>query len=192
MVSMYPISLKLKNKNILVIGGGKIAERKVIRLLKSDANIFLISPDITDKLQQFVDEKKIIFNKRKFIKSDLKNVFLAIAATNDKEVNHLIFHESEKNGILVNVVDEPAYCNFYVPSIIDRGDLLISVSTRGRSPSFARMLRKKLENYIPAGLAKEVAILGDLRQGQKNKSAMERKESAKQEAQKIIDIYFKD
>src|SRR5680860_308129 len=116
---MYPILLKLKNKKILVVGGGKIAERKVIRLLKAEANVLLVSPEITDSLQKFVDEKIIVHNKRKFIKEDLKNAFLVIAATNDKKVNHLIFRESEKNGILVNVVDEPDHCNFYVPSIVD-------------------------------------------------------------------------
>ena len=119
MIFMYPILLKLKNKKILVVGGGKIAERKIIRLLKAEANISLISPEITDGLQKFVDEKKLAYNKRKFIKNDLKNVFLVIAATNDREVNHLIFRESEKNGILINVIDDPDYCNFYVTGIID-------------------------------------------------------------------------
>ncbi len=187
---MYPILLKLKNKKILVVGGGKIAERKVIRLLKAEADISLTSPDITDGLQKFVDEKKLVYNNRKFIKDDLKNVFLVIAATNDKEVNHLIFRESEKNGILVNVVDEPDYCNFYVPSIIDRGDLSVSISTKGRSPAFARILRKKLEEYLPGELSKEVTLLGDLREEQKSKKASERKIMAKRQAQKIIDLYF--
>ena len=187
---MYPISIKLKNKKVVVIGGGKIAERKVIRLLKAGANIFLTSPEITDGLQKSVDGKKIAYNKRKFIKDDLKNAFLVIAATNDKKVNHLIFRESEKNGILVNVVDEPDYCNFYVPSIIDRGDLLVAISTEGKSPAFARILRKKLEEYLPGELSKEVALLGDLREKQKSKNARERRMMAKRQAQKILDLYF--
>ncbi|MHB1377440.1 MAG: precorrin-2 dehydrogenase/sirohydrochlorin ferrochelatase family protein [Candidatus Humimicrobiaceae bacterium] len=189
---MYPILLKLKNKKILVVGGGKIAERKVIRLLKAEANILLVSPDITDSLQKFVDEKKIVYNKRKFTKGDLKNAFLVIAATNDKKVNHLIFRESEKNKILVNVIDEPDYCNFYVPSVIDRGDLLVAISTKGKSPAFARILRKKLEEYLPDELSKEVALLGDLREEQKSKNAEEREKIAKRQAQKILDFYFKD
>jgi len=189
---MYPILLKLKNKKILVVGGGKIAERKVIRLLKAEANIFLTSPDITDELQKFVDEKKIVYNKREFIKGDLKNTFLVIAATNNKKVNYLIFRESEKNGILVNVVDEPDYCNFYVPSIIDRGDFLVAISTKGKSPAFARILRKKLEEYLPDELSKKVALLGDLREEQKGKTPRERKIIAKQQAQKILDFYFKN
>lgn len=189
---MYPISLKLKNKKILVVGGGKIAERKVIRLLKAEANIFLTSPDLTDGLQKFVDENKLVYNKRKFIKSDLKNVFLVIAATNNKKINHLIFCESEKNGILVNVVDEPDYCNFYVPSIVDRGDLMVAISTNGKSPAFARLLRKKLEEYLPNELSKKVTLLGDLREEQKSKNAKERKEIAERNAQKILDLYFND
>ena len=189
---MYPISLKLKNKKILVVGGGKIAERKIIRLLKAEASIFLISPDITDGLQKFVDENKLVYSKRKFIKADLKNVFLVIAATNDKKVNHLIFRESENIGILVNVIDEPNYCNFYVPSIVDRGDLLVAISTNGKSPAFARMLGKKLDEYLPNELSKKITLLGDLREEQKSKNARERKKTAKQNAQKIIDFYFKN
>ena len=189
---MYPVLLKLKNKKVLVAGGGKVAERKVIRLLMAEADIVLTSPDVTDGLQKLMDEKKILYNKRKFIKGDLKNAFLVIAATNDKEVNHLIFRESEKNGILVNIADEPEYCNFYVPSIVDRGDLLVAVSTQGKSPAFARILRKKLEEYLPDELSKEVALLGELREKEKNKNPEERKKIAKQYAQRIADLYFKD
>ncbi len=189
---MYPILLNLKNKKVLVIGGGRIAERKVLRLLMAGADIFLTSPSITDYLQELVDEKKLIHIKRKFIKDDLKNIFLVIAATNDEKVNHLVFSEAEKNGILVNAADDPDCCSFYVPSIIDRGDLLVAISTHGKSPAFAKLLRKKLEKYLPEELAKEVAGLGDLRERQKSKSQKEREKLAKQDAERIFDLYFKD
>ncbi len=188
---MYPILLNLKNKRVLVIGGGKIAERKVSRLLLAEADISLISPTITEFLQKLVEEKKIVHQKRKFKKGDLENTFLLIAATNDKGVNRQIYLEAERKKILVNAVDMPDYCNFFVPSIVDRGDLLVSISTHGKSPAFAKLLRKKLEEYLPKELSKEVRRLGELREGQKDKNPRERKETAHQEAKQILNSYFK-
>jgi len=144
----YPVFLNLKNKRCIVIGGGKISERKVLSLLNSGANVTIISPELTKRLKKEIPNGKIKHISRNYQKGDLKNAFLVIAATDSNEINKRVSADAPN---LVNVVDVPALCNFIVPSVVKRGPLTIAISTSGVSPSMAKAIRKELERlYGPA------------------------------------------
>ncbi len=140
----YPAFINLKNRKTVVIGGGKIAERKVLSLLKSQADVTVISPVITKRLEKKASEGKILYISREYRKGDIKNYFLVIAATDDRKVNEQIANEAK---CLVNVVDTPDLCNFIVPSVVKRGHLTIAISTSGISPAMSRTIRKEIEEH---------------------------------------------
>jgi precorrin-2 dehydrogenase/sirohydrochlorin ferrochelatase len=142
MKTYYPAFINLKNKRCLVIGGGKVAERKVMSLIKTGANVTVISPELTSRLQKQKDKNIIRHIKRKYRKGDATGFFLIIAATDDEAVNKQV---SEDAACLINVVDRPDMANFIVPSLVQRGPLTIAVSTSGASPAMAKALRKELE-----------------------------------------------
>ncbi len=127
---------------MVVIGGGRVAERKVISLHKTGANVTVVSPRLTKKLQKDKTEKKIRHLSRNYKISDLKGAFLVIAATDSPEINRRV---AENAPALVNVVDVPSQCNFIAPSVIKRGSLMIAISTSGTSPALSRAIRKELQ-----------------------------------------------
>lgn len=138
----YPVFLDLRGKTCVVVGGGKVAERKALSLIRAGARLKLISPSLTPRLEKEKAKGALKHVSRAFRRSDLKGAFLVIAATDDLEENRMVAGES---GLLVNVVDTPELCNFIVPSTLRRGPLAISVSTSGASPAMAREIRKDLE-----------------------------------------------
>ena len=144
----YPVNLNIKNKMCIVIGGGKVAERKILSLLDCKADVTVISPKVTRFIQKLSDESKISILKRYFRKEDLKEAFLVIAATNSSRINRKIIQEANKRKILINVVDSPELCDFIMPSLIRRGDLLITISTGGKAPALSKKLRIMLEEII--------------------------------------------
>jgi len=149
-VSFYPVNLQIANRLCMVVGGGSVAERKVLGLLSAGACVTVLSPEVTPQLAELIAQKKIIHMDRTYGEGDLAGFFIAICATNNGAVNQLIAQEASKLGILVNVVDAPELGNFSVPSKITHGDLLITISTGGKSPALAKMLRKELaERYGP-------------------------------------------
>ncbi|MDI6745424.1 MAG: bifunctional precorrin-2 dehydrogenase/sirohydrochlorin ferrochelatase [Thermodesulfovibrionales bacterium] len=156
----YPVSLNLKGKKTIVVGGGKVAERKVLSLLKSGAEVTVISPECTARLREKNLHGHIKYISRKYKKSDLKNAFLAIAATDSVETNMKI---SEDAPYLVNVVDMPLRCNFTVPSVVRQGPLTIAVSTSGVSPSIAMTIRKELEGLYGRGFSKHLNHIKQMR-----------------------------
>lgn len=138
----YPVFLDLKGRKAVVVGGGKVAERKVLALLKAGADITVISPSITARLLKERSKKTIRHIPRGFERNDLQGAFLVIAATNSPEVNREV---AVRSPALVNVVDVPSECNFIAPSVITRGYLTIAISTGGISPAFAKTVRRELE-----------------------------------------------
>ncbi|MDW7674369.1 MAG: bifunctional precorrin-2 dehydrogenase/sirohydrochlorin ferrochelatase, partial [Bacillota bacterium] len=161
---LYPIYLNLADKSCIVIGGGNIAERKIKSLLECKALVTVISPESTDTIDEMADEGLITLHRRKYAPFDLTGAFLVISATNNEEVNKQVANECFENGILVNVVDVPPLCNFFVPSIIRRGDFSISISTGGKSPLLASKLRKELEGQYGDEYEKFLNIMGHVRQ----------------------------
>ncbi|WP_432665691.1 bifunctional precorrin-2 dehydrogenase/sirohydrochlorin ferrochelatase [Wukongibacter baidiensis] len=160
----YPIMLNIEDEKCKVIGGGRVAERKVTDLLKADAKVTVISPFATEKLLQYYNDGKINLILREYRYGDLKDSYLVYAATDDKEVNETCLKECREEGILLNVVDKPGMCDFIVPARITRGDLSITVSTNGKSPMLSRKIRKGLEELFTDEYEEYLEILGEIRE----------------------------
>jgi|WetSurMetagenome_2_1015567.scaffolds.fasta_scaffold00013_33 precorrin-2 dehydrogenase / sirohydrochlorin ferrochelatase len=160
-VQYYPVFLNLTGRKCVVVGGGKVAERKVRRLLKTGARITVISPEITLGLEKLNAGGKIRHKNRPYRRGDTRGAFLVIAATSDDVINRKIASESEG---LVNVADKPELCGFIAPSVVNRGALIIAISTSGVSPALAKTLRKELEKLLPADVAGYLELLKRLRQ----------------------------
>ncbi len=159
----FPVSLKLEYARCLVIGGGSIAERKVDSLLCAGADVTLISPVVTVKLKQLFLRKKIKYICRTYRKGDAKGFFMIIAATNSPETNKKIYDEAVKKSILINCADDPEHCNFYMPAVIQKGDLQITVSSSGKAPYFTKKLKEHLDKYFYNGLGDEIKEIGKIR-----------------------------
>ncbi len=138
----YSISLDLEDMPCLVVGGGVVALRKIESLIASGARIKVVSPEVASEIEA-LEEVEIL--RRPFRVEDLHGRFLVISATNKWEVNEQVAKAARKRGMLVNVVDVPDLCNFYVNSQVRRGDLTISVSTGGASPALSKRIRKEIE-----------------------------------------------
>lgn len=156
----YPVFLNLKGKKAVVIGGGKVAERKILALLKAGAELTVISPELTGKLERKKQKGVIRHVSRQYRNGDLKNAFLVIAATDSPSINQSV---SEDAPCLVNVVDTPLLCNFIVPSTLNRGALGIAISTSGMSPALSRNIRKELEECYGSEFSRYLRSLGKIR-----------------------------
>jgi precorrin-2 dehydrogenase/sirohydrochlorin ferrochelatase len=160
----YPIYLDIKDKPCVVIGGGEVAERKVISLLNAGARVRVIGPEVTDILERMAEEKKITLSKRRYRKGDLMGALLAFAATDNEEINREVSLEARERGVLLNVVDDPDKCGFIVPSVVERGRLSIAISTSGASPAFAKKVRMELEERYGDEYAVFLEIMAAVRQ----------------------------
>ena len=152
----YPVQLNLKGRTCLVVGGGEVAYRKVRALLSFGAKVKLVSPEIVPDFNNLKKNERFKYIKKRYSLKDLKNVFLAVVATDNMELNATISAAAKSRKVLVNVVDVPGLCDFILPAIAKRGDLTITVSTNGVSPSLAKYLRKDIEKRYGgyAGLLK--------------------------------------
>jgi precorrin-2 dehydrogenase/sirohydrochlorin ferrochelatase len=159
----YPVLLDLDDKLCVVVGGGRVAERKVRSLLQVGALVKVISPQLTQSLSRLKERGKIIHSQRFYRSGDLHRAFLAIAATDDRRANERVFSQALRQKIPVNVVDDPAHSSFIVPSLVQKGDLLIAISTSGQSPALARALRQKLQKEIGAEYLYLLKLLGAVR-----------------------------
>jgi len=163
-VSGYPVILvDLANTPCVVIGGGEVAVRKVAALCRAGARPVVISPVIGESLRGQVEAGEIGAIEREYRTGDLAGVRVVIAATDDPQTNEVVWREAQAAGCLVNVVDDPSRCNFYVPATVRRGALTISVSTGGNSPLLARRIRQALEAQFDPAYETYVDLLGSLR-----------------------------
>lgn len=159
----YPIMLNVKGKKCGVIGGGKVAYRKITTLLECGAEVLVISKEIIQDIRILVNEKKVIHFEDNYDFKYILDSYLVYAATNEKNINEKIYKQCNEKNILVNVVDEPDICNFIVPSKIKRGDLTIAVSTNGKSPMLARKIREDLEQIYDDRYEIFLDIMGQVR-----------------------------
>lgn len=141
----YPAFLDLRERPCVVIGGGAVAERKAVSLLEAGAEVTVISPDFTERLGALASSGKIFCRRKAFEERDLIGAFLAVAATDQEELNRRISALCKAKNILVNVAHPPDEGSFIVPSCIERGDLIIAISTAGASPALSRKIRMELE-----------------------------------------------
>ncbi len=146
--SYYPVFLCIAQKPCVVVGGGKVAERKVKMLLKFQASVILISPEVTPRLLRYAEENRIKLIRRPYKKGDLKNALLVFAATNDGTINQKVKEDAQKVRIPVNVADNPDLCDFIVPSIIKKGPIVIAISTSATLPLLSKKLRKEISGII--------------------------------------------
>ena len=145
MTAYYPVYLNLENRRCVIIGGGGVAEGKIARLRESGAVIGVVSPDATPGIRQMAADGLLRWEPRPYRPGDLEDAFIAIAATNDREVNRAIYKEAEARGVMLNAVDDPPNCSFIAPSIVQRGPVTVAISTGGASPALARKLRESLQ-----------------------------------------------
>jgi precorrin-2 dehydrogenase/sirohydrochlorin ferrochelatase len=162
-MSFYPISLDLEARTCVVVGGGRVAERKVLGLLSCQAQVSVISPELTEELQLQHASGNIEWIDREYRQGDLAQAFLVIAATDDEETQKQVYVEADTNNLLLNVADVPQRCNFILPATARQGDLAISVSTAGKSPALARKIRMELEKRYGPEYRVLVDILGAVR-----------------------------
>lgn len=163
MENLYPIYLKLAGQLCLVVGGGKVAERKIGSLLECGARVRLISPAVTPTLEAWAGQGKLELRQRPYQTADLDGVLLVFAATDQEEVNRRLAEECAARNLAVNVVDDPAKCNFFVPAVIRRGKLTVAVSTGGASPALAAKIRRQLEQQFGSEYEEFTEILEDVR-----------------------------
>lgn len=156
----YPILLNIQGRKCLVVGGGPVALRKVKALLEHGANVEIVSPTFCPELNQLATDGAIRAIQRDYKSEDLQHTFIAIAATDDAKTNERVAAEARRRGVLVNVVDDPKNSDFIVPSYLKRGDVIIAVSTSGRSPALARKIRSELENDFKAEY-EQLAVVAD-------------------------------
>jgi siroheme synthase-like protein len=159
----YPVFIDLRGRPVLVVGGGVVAERKVESLLEAEAAITVVSPDATEKLIESAGRGEIVLNRRRFRESDLDGVTLAISATGDLAVQQEVAALARSKKILVNTADQPELCDFIVPAVVRRGDVLVAVSTSGTSPALAAALRSRIESALTGDVARAAKLLGTIR-----------------------------
>lgn len=159
----YPVNLDIKNRNCLVVGGGVVGSRKAFRLLDCGALVTVVSLEFTDNLDKSSDNCNLVLKKKTFDQSDLKGIFLVIGATDDENLNREISIEAQKHNILCNIADRPKISNFILPAVVNRGDLVIGISTSGKSPALARRLRSCLETEFGNEYADFLILMGEIR-----------------------------
>ncbi|AWC78873.1 MULTISPECIES: siroheme synthase CysG [Serratia] len=155
-----PIFADLKQRPVLVVGGGDVAARKVSLLQRAGAEIRIVAQSLSPELEQQRQQGRVLWLGKTFDPQQLDDVFLAIAATDDNALNAAVFAEADKRRVLANVVDDQPRCSFIFPSIIDRSPLVVAVSSSGQAPVLARLLREKLEALLPASLGQMAQVAG--------------------------------
>jgi len=150
---LYPVFLRLDRLKLLIVGAGEVGHEKLSFILKSSPNarIDIVAPWISDEVHELIQEhpSQIKVIKREFVYEDVVGHDIVIAATNITDVNHQVHKAGKDHGKIVNVADTPALCDFYMCSIVTRGDVKIGISTNGKSPTFAKRMRQLLEEILP-------------------------------------------
>jgi precorrin-2 dehydrogenase len=160
----YVACLKLKGRRCVVVGGGDIGLEKVEGLLACDADVTLIAPVAHPELEDLAREGSIEWERREYGgAADLEGVFMAIASTDDTDVNIAVFDDAEQRAMLVNIVDVPPLCNFILPAIVRTGPLAIAISTAGASPALAKRMKREVSELFGEEYARLAVILNDAR-----------------------------
>ncbi len=146
-----------------MVGGGTVAERKVKGLLAEKALVKVVSPQLTSGLAELVKQYACNWQQRTYVLGDLTGAFLVFAATDNPEIQQQIFRDADRQGIPVNVIDSPAQCSFQVPATVQRGDLTLAVSTSGKSPAVAALVRRRLEIQYGPEYGLLLQLMGKLR-----------------------------
>ena len=160
---MYPISLNIEGKLCAVVGGGNVAERKVLSLLNACASVRIVSPQLTEVLSKQTANASVEWRNRGYRSGDLDGALLVFAATDNRDVQDAVVRDAQKAGLLVNVADAPDLCDFQVPAVVRRESLNIAVSTNGTSPALAAKIRRELEDRYGDEYADLLRLMSRLR-----------------------------
>lgn len=159
----FPICLDLKNRPVLVVGGGVIAEGKILQLVEANAKVHIVSPALTPTLHLMVKQGIVTWHEGEFADSDVNDKFLVISATDLQTLNEAVAKAAAQQRIWCNVVDQPALCDFITPSLVTRGDLQISISTAGKSPTVAQRVKREIGELIGTEYEILLEITAELR-----------------------------
>ena len=159
-----PVCLRLQDTPVVLIGGGTVATRKARLLLRAGANVTVVSPEISAELEQLLADSGGVWQQSRYQETDLHGKKLVVAATPERATNEQIYQHAMALALPVNVVDAPELCSFIFPSIIDRDPLLIAITSSGKSPVLARILRRKIEAMVPAAYGRLAEFAGRFRQ----------------------------
>ena len=162
-MAKYPIFLELGGRRVVLVGGGAVAVRKAGVLLEAGARLVVVAEQATGVLTTLCTQHSATFIRSKYAKEYIGEATLVVAATDNASVNRQVYADCQALGILCNVVDDPAYCDFYVPAVVKRGDLQIAISTEGNCPAYAGHLRKKLEMIFTEEHGRFLAELEQIR-----------------------------
>lgn len=186
----YPIFLDMAGRRCVVIGGGAVAERKIEGLLQVGATVAVISPSLTKALESWAEEGKIRYITREYRAGDLAGYQLAFVATDDPKANTAVHQEGRERGVWVNAADDPAHCDFILPSVLRRGGLVVAVATGGTSPALSRAIKEELETYFTEDYATLTAIVaevrGQLKEGSSLPSAAEWRKALNGDFRRLI------
>jgi precorrin-2 dehydrogenase / sirohydrochlorin ferrochelatase len=164
-MALYPIFLKLEGRKVLIVGGGKVAEEKIYAVLRSARDVTVVAPQITPRIREWVQASLVQHLASEYRPGMAGEFFLVIACTDSETTNHQVYQEAQKAGVLCNAVDDPAYCDFYAPAVVARGDFQIAISTGGHSPALAQRVRKNLERDYGPEYESWMGWLGRMREG---------------------------
>jgi precorrin-2 dehydrogenase len=160
----YIACLRLKGRRCIVVGGGEVGLEKVEGLLACDGDVTLIAPEAEPALERYAQEGSIRWERREYAGAqDLEGVFVAIAATNDTDVNIAVYDDAERRAMLVNVVDVPPLCNFILPALVRSGPLAIAISTAGASPALAKRIKREIAESFGEQHARLAVLLNEAR-----------------------------
>ncbi len=159
----YPVFLDIAGKPVVVIGGGEVAARKVNVLLDCGADVTVVSPALHPDLRVLVDAGRVRHIQREYRPGDIRGQKLAIVGTDDRSANGAAAREARKSGVWVNAVDDPPNCDFVMPGVVRRGDLVVAVSTSGGSPAMARKMREELEALLTEDYALLLELAAEVR-----------------------------
>lgn len=168
-MNTFPLFFKLDNRKVLIVGGGDVALRKADLLSRAGAAITIVAPSICDELHALLSDEKHTLIYENYNKKYMQGARVIIAGTDDEALNHQIHADATALNIPVNVVDTPHLCDFIFPAIVDRNPIVIGISSNGKAPVLARLLRARLETLIPQGYGKLAKLAGEFRSEVKNK-----------------------
>jgi precorrin-2 dehydrogenase/sirohydrochlorin ferrochelatase len=162
-MALYPFFLKLEGHKVLVVGGGIVAEQKLEAVLRSATNVTVLAPQITDRIRLWAEQGRLKHVAGEYTQGAAQGYFLVIACTDFEAINHAVYAEARQSGALANAVDDPAYCDFYAPAVVSRGEFQIAISTGGQSPALSQRVRKNLEQQFGPEYEPWIDWLGRMR-----------------------------
>lgn len=162
-MAYFPLYMDIGDKNCIVIGGGRVAESKIRKLLEFGGRVTVIAPEVTGQIAEWEKEGMICIKQREFLADDIADAAVVIAAADRQEVHESAAALCAEKKIPINVVDDKELCTFFFPAIVKRGDVVVSISTGGKSPALAAKIRRELETCIPDSYGTAAEIMGRYR-----------------------------